>query len=258
MKTETTNKAKLGLFVTIGIILFLAAIYFIGAKQQLFNDTFRVSTRFNDVSGLQVGNNVRFAGITVGTIENIEILDDTTVKVDMIVDSETKKFIRKDSKAVIGSDGLMGSKIMNILPGSNQQAEIEHNDLIVSVHPLNIDDIVVKLRTTVDNAAMISGDLSSIFHNMRQGKGTMGKLLMDEKFANNLDKTVTNVEQGTRGFKENMDAAQNSFLLRGYFKKKKKKEEAELNKQGEPEDDEEGEVVEEETKIKVKKKTTTK
>lgn len=257
MKTETTNKAKLGLFVTIGIILFLAAIYFIGAKQQLFNDTFRVSTKFNDVSGLQVGNNVRFAGITVGTIENIEILDDTTVKVDMIVDSETKKFIRKDSKAVIGSDGLMGSKIMNILPGSNTQPEIEHNDVIVSVHPLNIDDIVGKLRTTVDNAALISGDLSSIFHNMRQGKGTMGKLLMDEKFANNIDKTITNVEQGTKGFKENMDAAQNSFLLRGYFKKKKKKEEAELIKEEESVN-EDGEVVEEETKIKVKKKTTTK
>lgn len=254
MKRETTNKAKLGLFVTTGIILFLAAIYFIGAKQQLFNDTFRVSTKFNDVSGLQVGNNVRFAGITVGTIENIEILDDTTVKVDMIVDSDTKKFIRKDSRAVIGSDGLMGSKIMNILPGSNEQAEIEHNDLIVSVHPLNIDDIVMKLRTTVDNAAMISGDLSSIFHNMREGKGTMGKLLMDEKFANNLDKTITNVEQGTRGFKENMDAAQNSFLLRGYFKKKKQKE-AELNKQGEP-TDEEGELEEEEIKVKVKKKAT--
>lgn len=253
MKKETTNKAKLGLFVTIGIILFLGAIYFIGAKQQLFNNTFRVSTTFNDVSGLQVGNNVRFAGITVGTIENIEIMNDTTVKVDMIVDSETKKFLRKDSKAVIGSDGLMGSKIMNILPGSSASAEIEHNDVLASVHPLNVDDIVGKLRTTVDNAAMISGDLSTIFHNMREGKGTMGKLLMDEKFANNIDKTITNVQQGTKGFKENMDAAQNSFLLRGYFKKKKKKEEAELI-QKEEGVNEDGEVVEEETKIKVKKK----
>lgn len=253
MKKETTNRAKLGLFIVTGIILFMAAIYFIGAKQQLFNSTFRVSTQFSDVSGLQVGNNVRFAGITVGTIENIEIVNDTTVKVDMIVSSDTKKFIRKDSKAVIGSDGLMGSKIMNIMPGSPQQPEIEHNDLIASVAPLSVDDIVGKLRTTVDNAAMISGDLSAIFHNMREGKGTMGKLLMDERFARNIDQTLENVEEGTKGFKENMDAAQNSFLLRGYFKKKKKKEEAELKKV-EKEVKEDGTEVEKETKIKVKKR----
>jgi phospholipid/cholesterol/gamma-HCH transport system substrate-binding protein len=230
MKTETTNRTKLGLFVLIGILLFVAAIYFIGAKQQLFNSTFRVTTTFNDVSGLQVGNNVRFAGITVGTIENIEILNDTTVKVDMVVDSKVKQFIRKDSKAVIGSDGLMGSKIMNILPGTSNTDEISHNDVIASVPPLNMDEIVAKLRTTVDNAASISSDLSGIFHHMRAGKGTMGKLLMDEKFASTIDKTLNNVEEGTKGFKQNMDAAQDNVLLRGYFKKQKKKEEKELKK----------------------------
>jgi phospholipid/cholesterol/gamma-HCH transport system substrate-binding protein len=248
MKTETSNRTKLGLFVTTGIILFMAAIYFIGAKQQLFNDTFRVSAQFNDVSGLQVGNNVRFAGITVGTIENIEIVNDTTVKVDMIVNSDTKQFIRKDSKAVIGSDGLMGSKIMNIMPGTAGQPEVDHNDLIVAVQPHSIDDIVTKLRTTVDNAALISGDLSAIFHSMRQGKGTMGKLLMDEGFAENIDRTISNVQQGTKGFKENMDAAQNSFLLRGYFKKKKKKEEKELEKGKDT-----SKVTKREEKVKVKK-----
>lgn len=231
MKNETSNRTKLGLFVIIGLLLFVAAIYFIGAKQQLFNSTIRVSTTFNDVSGLQVGNNVRFAGITVGTIENIEIVSDTTVKVDMIVDAKVKQFIRKDSKAVIGSDGLMGSKIMNILPGSSNSQEIAHNDVLASVPPLNMDEIIAKLRTTVDNAAMISGDLSGIFHHMRQGKGTMGKLLMDDKFAATMDKTLNNVEEGTKGFKENMDAAQNNILLRGYFKKQQKKEAKKIKQQ---------------------------
>jgi phospholipid/cholesterol/gamma-HCH transport system substrate-binding protein len=225
MKTESTNQIKLGIFVITGLVLFLAAIYFIGSRQQLFSDTFRVSTLTDDVSGLQVGNNVRFAGINVGTVENIEIVNDTTVKIDMIIESETKRFIKKDARAVIGSDGLMGSKIMNIMPGSPQESEIGHNDMITSVKPMSVDDVLVKLKTTTDNAAQISDDLSAIFHNMREGKGTMGKLLMDEKFANNLDHALVNIEQGTRGFKENMDAASNSILLRGYFKKKKKQEE---------------------------------
>lgn len=256
MKTEATNRIKLGIFVITGLILFLAGIYFIGAKQQLFNDTFRTSSMFNDVSGLQVGNNVRFAGINVGTVENIDILNDTTVQVDMIIDADTKKFIKKDARAVIGSDGLMGSKIINILPGSADQEEIKHNSMIASVQPINMDEVFNKLQTTVDNAALISGDLSAIFSNMREGKGTMGKLLMDEKFADNLNKTLVNVQQGTRGFKENMDAVSNSFLLRGYFKKKKKQEarEAEM----EEGDDEDEEPVKERVKVKVKTKTVTK
>lgn len=224
MKTESTNRIKLGIFVITGLLLFLAAIYLIGSRQQLFTDTFRISTLINDVGGLQVGNNVRFAGISVGTVENIEIVNDTTVKIDMIIESDTKRFIKKDATAVIGSDGLMGSKIMNIMPGSPQANEISHNDMIISVKPMSVDEILGTLKTTAENAALISGDLSAIFHNMREGKGTMGKLLMDEKFANNLDQALVNIEQGTRGFKENMDAASNSILLRGYFKKKKRQE----------------------------------
>jgi phospholipid/cholesterol/gamma-HCH transport system substrate-binding protein len=60
--------------------------------------------------------------------------------------------------------------------------------------------------------------------NIREGRGTVGKLLMDSSFARNIDKTIVNIKQGTSGFKQNMDAASHNFLLRGFLKKKKKKE----------------------------------
>jgi len=219
MKKEIIHKIKLGIFVSIGLALFIAGIYFIGETKKLFSSTFRISAMFKDVNGLQVGNNVRFAGINVGTIDGIEIITDTNVKVDMVVDVKTQQFIKKDAKAIIGSDGLMGNKIMNISPGTKGKPIIENNDMIGTTIPINFDDMLLKLKTTVDNASYITGDLAAIMGNIKSGKGTIGKLFMDSIFADNLDRTIVNVKQGTKGFKQNMDAAKHSFLLGGFFKK---------------------------------------
>lgn len=224
MQKQTINKVKLGIFVAIGIALFLVGIYFIGETKKMFSTTFRIKALFKDVNGLQVGNNVRFAGINVGTIEAIEIITDTTVIVDMILDVKTQKFIKKDAKAIIGSDGLMGNKIMNVSPGTAKFAMVNDNDLIGTTIPISLDDMLLKLKNTTDNAAIITEDLAAIIGNIRSGKGTIGKLFMDTVFAENLDKTIVNVKQGTKGFKQNMDAAKSSFLLRGFFKKKDKKD----------------------------------
>ncbi len=223
MQKQSINKIKLGIFVAIGVALFLAGIYYIGETKKLFSTTFRISAMFKDVNGLQVGNNVRFAGINVGTIEAIEIITDSTVKVDMILDVTTQKFIKKDAKAIIGSDGLMGNKIMNVSPGTTAFTMVENNDMIGTTIPISLDDMLLKLKNTTDNAALITDDLAAIMGNIRSGKGTIGKLFMDTVFAENLDKTIVNVKQGTKGFKQNMDAAKSSFLLRGFFKKKDKK-----------------------------------
>lgn len=222
MQKQGGNKIKLGVFVSIAIVLLIGGIYFIGKKQQLFNSTFKVSGLFRDISGLQVGNNVRFAGINVGVIEDIKIISDTTVKVDFNIDDKVKKFIKKDAKAIIGSDGLMGNKIITIIPGTKSKQQIENNDYLTTTMPVSIDDILLNLKASTGNAANITEDLSAILANIRNGKGTIGKLFMDTVFAKNIDQTIVNVKQGTGGFSENMKAASNNFLLRGYFKKKKK------------------------------------
>lgn len=220
MATETSQHIKLGIFVTAGIVLFAAGIYFIGDAKQLFSRTFSLSAMFNNVNGLQVGNNVRFAGINVGTIENIEIITDTSVRVDFIVASSTQQFIKKDAKAIIGSDGLMGNKILNLSAGTQGHPQVENHDMIGTTLPVSFDEMLLNLKKTTDNATAISSDMADIIANIHSGKGTIGKLFMDTVFAENLDKTIVNVKQGTKGFKQNMDAAQKSFLLRGYFKKK--------------------------------------
>jgi phospholipid/cholesterol/gamma-HCH transport system substrate-binding protein len=230
MEKKTGNKIRLGIFVTTSVILFIAGIYFIGQRQQMFNSTFQVSAIFKDISGLQVGNNVRFSGINVGIVEDIQQITDSTVQVNMQVEEHTRKFMKKNAKALIGSDGLMGNKIISILPGSPGQKEITNNDIIETVRPVNIDDILVKIKVTSDNMADITGYLSTITQSVSEGKGTIGKLLMDSTMAQNVGQAMVNIKQGAGGFKKNMDAAGHSFLLRGYLKKKNKEAEKKKEK----------------------------
>ena len=224
MENKNGNKITLGIFVSVGIVLLIICIYFIGAKQQLFNQTFQISALFRDVNGLQVGNNVRFSGINVGVVGDVEIVSDTTVRVDFNIDENSRKFIKEDAQITIGSDGLMGNKIAIIIPGHINKKIIKDNDFVKTSVPVSIDDILIKLHATTKNTAEITEDLAVIMNNIRSGKGTIGKLFMDTVFSNNIDQTLVNLKHGAGDFDQNMKAASHNILLRGYFKKKKEKE----------------------------------
>src|SRR6478609_8035046 len=170
MEKKTGTQIKLGVFVSVTIILFIVGIYFIGQRQKLFSSTFHVSGIFTDINGLQVGNNVRFSGINVGIVEDIEQVSDTTVRVDMQLVEHTRKFIKKNAVAIIGSDGLMGSKIIVIIPGTVGKQELTNDDVIGTARQVSMDEIMHKLKVTSDNAALITGDLAVVMNSVREGK----------------------------------------------------------------------------------------
>ena len=201
MKKNINHKVRLGIFITLGIAVFIIAIYFIGEKQQLFRSTFRLSGEFKDVAGLQSGNNVRLSGINVGTVENVSIVSDTSVKVVILIDENTREFIRKDAIASIGSEGLMGNKVLIISPGTGGKAIIENNDIIATTQPTDIDDIMKSLKTTIDNTASITGDLAKISTNIESGNGTIGRLIMDKTWRENIESTIVNLKDGSDQFK---------------------------------------------------------
>jgi len=207
MKKSTTNKMKLGIFISLGIAVLILAIYFIGEKQQLFRSTFRLSGVFKDVGGLQAGNNVRLSGINVGTIDNVTIISDTSVRVVILVDESTRKFIKKDAVASIGSEGLMGNKVLIINPGTGDKKIIEDNDIIATTQPTEIDEILKSLKTTIDNTSSITGDLAKIATNIESGKGTIGRLMMDKSWRQNIESTILNLKEGSVGFRVFMDKA---------------------------------------------------
>ncbi len=207
MKKDTSNKIKLGIFISIGMLVFIVGIYFIGEGQQLFRSTFRISGVFKDVAGLQVGNNVRLSGVNIGVVDNIQIESDSSTRVEMLIDEDARMFIKKDAIAAIGSEGLMGNKMLIITPGTGGKKEIENNDSVATSIPMNMDDLFVSLKTTIDNTSSITSDLSKITSNIQSGKGTIGRLLMDQSMRQNVDSTFTNLKEGSAGFKTLMDKA---------------------------------------------------
>ncbi len=207
MKKNINHKVKLGIFISLGIAVFIFAIYFIGEKQQLFRSTFRLSGVFKDVAGLQAGNNVRLSGINVGTVENVSIVSDTSVKVVILIDESTREFIRKDAIASIGSEGLMGNKVLIISPGTGGEKTIENYDVMATTQPTDIDEIMKSLKKTIENTSSITGDLAKISTNIESGKGTIGRLIMDKSWGKDIESTIINLKEGSDGFKVVMDKA---------------------------------------------------
>ncbi len=225
MDTHTEKfKIRLGLFVVIGLLLFVLAVFIIGKQKNLFDPVFKVTATFYNVSGLQVGNTVRFSGISVGTVDNIAIINDSTVRVDMLIRQNVQKFIKSDSEVGIGSEGIIGDRILVISQGSKDSPIIEDGEEILSSEPVETDAIIQSLEITAANAELISTELAVILENINSGKGTLGKLIHDDGIASNLSKTMDNLESSSKGLDENMEAAKDNILLRGFFKKQEREE----------------------------------
>jgi phospholipid/cholesterol/gamma-HCH transport system substrate-binding protein len=222
MYKESGFTWKLGMFVTIGLILFVGTIYFVGKQKNLFGSTFTLKSQFKTVTGLKIGNNVRFSGINVGTVSEIELLTDSAVVVKLVIKDEVRNFIKTDAKASIGSDGLMGDKVLTISPGTKSKSAVKDNATIASLKAIEIEDIMKSVKTTVDNATVITDQLAEFSYKINNGKGTLSKLLTDKQMGDKLNATMSNLQKGTKGFSENMEAAKHNFFLKGYFNKKEK------------------------------------
>jgi phospholipid/cholesterol/gamma-HCH transport system substrate-binding protein len=237
MKPSLSQKIKTGIFVTIGIGILLATVFIIGNQKNLFDNRFTIKANFNNVSGLQIGNLVRFAGINVGTVSDITIVNDTTVQVSLALQESVKKFIKQDASANIGSDGLMGDKIIQVSAGTAGNPVVKENSIITGKNPMNMDAVMVKLNHIATNAESMTGSLADIVGKVNSGQGSLGRLINNDKLARNLEgtlnsttETVKSIKKGAEGFSDNMDAVKNSFLLKGYFKKKERQRIADSTK----------------------------
>jgi phospholipid/cholesterol/gamma-HCH transport system substrate-binding protein len=225
MKTKGGLKWKLGIFIVAGTVLLVFALFFIGKQKNLFVSVFQLKAVFNNVSGLKVGNNVRFGGIAIGTVDGIQLVTDTSVLVNLSIKTEIRKFIKRDASASIGSEGLMGDRVVLISPGSSNQEPVRDNEVLSSHPPVETDQILAGLKTSADNAAIITQQLAEVAYKVNHGHGIISRLLGDSSLGNNLNATMINLKKGSAGLNENMEAAKHNFLLKGYFKKKQKEEE---------------------------------
>ncbi|MFV7235726.1 MlaD family protein [Flavobacterium sp. ZB4R12] len=200
MNKESGFQWKLGMFVIIGLVLFVSALYFVGKQKNLFGSTFHLKSNFKSVSGLEVGNNVRFSGINIGTVSEIELVTDSSVVVKLLIKEKVRKFIKTDAIASIGSDGLMGDKVLTIYAGANSKQMVKDNDIIASRKAIDMEDVMSSVKTSVDNAGIITTELAKFSSNMNSGNGMVSKLMTDKEFANSITQTLANLESSSNEF----------------------------------------------------------
>jgi len=230
METHTQKfKVRLGLFIIGGLTLFVLAVFIIGKQKNLFDPVFKLTATFYNVSGLQVGNNIRFSGINVGTVDNILIINDSTVRVDMMIRKDVQQFIKSDCEVAIGSEGLIGDRLLIISQGSSDAPLAKEGQQIGSKEPVETDAIMASLQITADNAAIISNQLAEIMIKVNSGRGTLGRLIQDTTIAENINQTIVNLKKSSKGLDENMKAAKENFLLKGYYNRKEKEAEEKVN-----------------------------
>jgi phospholipid/cholesterol/gamma-HCH transport system substrate-binding protein len=329
MANKEVNNIKLGAFVLSGLVLMILAFFFIGKSKNLFGNEFILKARFSNLNGLTEGNNVLFSGLQAGTVKDIELINDSTIEVTMQINSKVKSYIHKNALAAVGTEGLMGNKVVNISPIKGLSQKVEEGDLLQPKIMANMDEIIEKLSQTNNNVASISEvlkgtvlridssailkllndetigrslkaslqnvykttdnanemtlDLNHIINDIKMGKGTAGLLLTDTAMAGtlndavvqirqagvnaktmtqelnaivkgvnndltkgnnaantilkdslmakNMSLTMENLQKGTDGFNQNMEALKHNFLFRRYFKsleRKKNKEAKEV------------------------------
>jgi phospholipid/cholesterol/gamma-HCH transport system substrate-binding protein len=185
MKKNTSNNIRLGLFIVVGTIAMVIALYIVGSNKNIFSHTIKISSQFYNVNGLVAGNNVRYAGIDIGTVDRVRIENDSSVTVYMIIESKNSKYIKKNSIASVGTDGLMGNKLVNINPGSGDSGNIENGDMLLSLKPVENDEMVRTLNTTNENLAVITGDLRKFTSRLNKDKGIL-KFIEDSVSAENI------------------------------------------------------------------------
>lgn len=194
MEKTTSQKMNLGIFVVIATLILIFVLYFIGNRQNIFGKTFKISAVFNNVNGLQLGNNVRYSGINVGTVKNINMINDSTICVDMVIEENMLSHLKKNAVAAVGSDGLVGSMIINIVPGKNHSTPLVPGDTIKSYIRITTNDMISTLNTTNENAALLTSDLLKITEAINRGEGTIGMLLKDSILASNIYNTTKNLK----------------------------------------------------------------
>ena len=184
---------QLGIFIAAAIILFVVAVYLIGSKQNLFTSNTDLYASFKDIRGLAIGNNVRFAGINVGTVKDIRIVSDTSVIVNMSVNDRYTKYIYKNSTVQIGQEGLMGGKIVLISSGDKNTGTVKNGDYLKVSEGLDIQGMIAQAQNMLTEATGTISNLRSITAKIDTGEGDMGKLINDTSFTGQLNTAMNNV-----------------------------------------------------------------
>lgn len=198
---KNSRPVLVGIFILLGLAILVVAIFTLGGQKKTFVKSYTINAVFDDVGGLIKGGNVWFSGVKVGTVKNISFHGNSQVQVTMSIEKEAQSYIHKDAMAKIGSDGLIGNKIVIIYGGDSTVPKAETNDFLRVENALSTDDMLVTLQENNKNLLEITRDFKSISKKIDGGRGTLATLLNDPGMADKLNSTIDNLQSTVTNFK---------------------------------------------------------
>lgn len=191
--SESKRAVIVGIFIFLGLVILIAGVLILGGQQNRFAKNITLYAVFNDVAGLQTGNNVWVSGVKVGMVDDIHFSEGSTVEVEMKIESRVSRYIRKDSKVRISSEGFIGNKLLVISGGSREAPAVENGDRLETVAAVDTDDMMETLQKNNKNLVQITEDLKKVTSNIVAGKGTVGAVLSDSVLADNFRALVADL-----------------------------------------------------------------
>lgn len=175
--------AKLGIFVFFGTVLIIVAVFLVGNKESVFTKNVYIHTYFDDVAGLRKGASVRLSGLNIGNVSDIHLVPDTTGRVEVVmrIRKELRQFIRLDSRASIETEGLIGSKIVSISPGSPDMEVVKDGGVIPSREPISLTRVIEKTQGIIGYLQTLTQNLADIVQKVNRGEGTLGKIVNNDE-----------------------------------------------------------------------------
>jgi phospholipid/cholesterol/gamma-HCH transport system substrate-binding protein len=187
---------KLGVFVVAGLTFLILMLYMIGRNQNLFQSTYSLKAHVKNAQGLVIGNNVRYAGIEIGTVKKIKFINDTLIELSLTISSKMENIIRKNATVSIGSEGLVGNKVLNIAPsGLGSELAVE-GDVLTGSYSVNTDDMLLVLEKTNKDVAKVVAGMRTSLERINSSKG-LWKVLEDERSAENIRKATENIKEAS-------------------------------------------------------------
>jgi phospholipid/cholesterol/gamma-HCH transport system substrate-binding protein len=196
MAKQGIKHFQLGIFVTAGLAFLLIMLYMIGKNKHLMGKSFHLRARFENVQGLKKGNNVRFAGIDAGTVENIEVINDTLIEVYMRLDANLNGIIRDNAIVSIGTDGLVGNKIINIQALRGVSTPAIEESLLQSRKPVDTDEMLQTFSKTNRNLKEITHHIQHVSAELDTGAFVQA-LLTDTTIIHHLKHTALSINMSS-------------------------------------------------------------
>jgi len=186
-----------GLFVFLGLLFLIGGILMVGNIHATFKRKMTVVSLFDDVSGLQNGNNVWFSGVKIGFVSDLQFYGKSQVKVSLKIETKAQQYIRKNAKVKISTDGLIGNRILVIYGGTSLSSEVQEGDTLEVEKTFSSDDMINTLQENNKNLLAITTDFKSISKKLAAGEGTIGKLLNDNSVYENINSATASLQKAS-------------------------------------------------------------